>query len=134
MRFLIDNAISYRIALSLAPLVEVDGHEVVALRAKFSPDEADRVWLPRLRQEDHRWVIITADLGRKDGDRQAWLTSGLTVFFLANAWSSGAFKLTDISQRLLKYWPRIAETASTCRPGSCFDVGIQGRITKARLK
>ncbi len=133
MKVLIDNCISYRIARALHGLVEPDGHEVVALRDRFSAEERDETWLPTLRAEGD-WVVITADLGRKDGDRQVWLNSGLTVFFLKSAWLGGSFKLVDQSQRLLKYWPKFVAAGMRSPPGSCFDVGIQGEIKKARIQ
>lgn len=75
--------------------------------------------------------MITGDLSRRDKNRQVWLSSGLTVFFLLAAWTRGGHTLTDISARLLRYWDRITATAAEHPPGSCFSVSINGNIKKA---
>ncbi len=133
MRFFVDNNLSYRIAHAIGTLQESEGHEVVALRDKFDENAEDEAWLPLLRA-DGDWVVITSDLGKRSGNRQVWLNSGLTVFFLTPAWTQGGFKNIDIAQRLMKYWGEIASTAEKCHRGSCFDLGIHGTINKARRR
>jgi hypothetical protein len=130
VRFFFDNTLSFRLARALDTLLEADGHRVVALRDyPFDPRAKDEEWLPVLARE-RDWIVITGDLSKKDKDRHVWIRSGLTVFFLQPAWTGGGHKLTDLSARLLRYWPRIAETARTAKAGSCFSVSINGHIKK----
>lgn len=130
MRYLLDNTLSYRIAQALNALVGHEGHEVRALREIFPEGSEDEEWLPALVEQGD-WVVITNDLAKKDKNREIWMRSGLTTFFLQKAWSTGGYQLTDISYRLLKYWPQIVHKASTKPAGTCFSVSINGKISEA---
>ncbi len=80
MRFFLDNCLPPRWAEALAAL---SGSEVTHLRKKFAVDTADVDWLRQLSHEDG-WTIISGDqrITKSIHEREAWLSSGLTAFFL----------------------------------------------------
>lgn len=125
MKFLFDVSISFRIAKALASLLELD-HRVETVE-DFTGDRAtkDEDFLPRLKAEGG-WIVITRDLGRKDGNWHVWLNSGVTVFFLKTGWAS--LTGTDMAARLLKYWERIEREAAGAEEGAGFLVSTDGRI------
>ena len=135
MRFFFDNNLPPRLARALHTMLGPEGFEIVCLRDRFEEGTADEVWLPRLSSEGN-WIIISGDrrILSSRHERQIWIQSGLTTFFLKSAWTRGGTRLLDMSWRLIKRWPEIVELARTSRPGSCFLVPLKGRIERIDIR
>jgi PIN domain-containing protein len=86
VRFFLDNCIAPRIARALHAAVHPD-NEVVHLQEKFPPDISDEDWFGKLSTEGD-WIAISGDakISRSAHEKQAWLQSRLTVFFLTKGW------------------------------------------------
>ncbi|HEY2295273.1 MAG TPA: hypothetical protein VGM86_31605 [Thermoanaerobaculia bacterium] len=131
MRFFFDNCIAWRIAEALAILADRDGHEIVALRAKFPESCPDEVWMPALGKEGG-WVVISGDrrIYTNPQRRRVWASAQLTTFFLANAWLGDSFSERQKAARLLARWDEIVDCALKVRPGTALSLPFTGRITK----
>jgi hypothetical protein len=88
VKVLVDNNLSPRIARALNEIYSPE-HEIVALRAKFSPDTSDEDWINSL-SVDGRWIVISGDrrITRNKAEYAAFRNSRLVGFFLAR----GLFK------------------------------------------
>lgn len=119
MRFFLDNCISPRLASALRILAELQKNEIVHLQDKFPRDEKDEVWIRTLAQEGD-WLIVSGDprITRGKQQREAWLESGLTAFFLGEGWSEKA--IWKQASELFRWWPDIVLKAREARPGSGF--------------
>lgn len=131
MKFFFDANLPPRVARALAQL-ERDS-EIVCLgdRPDLPGDTQDNALLSLLEKEG-KWIVVTRDRGKKDGDWHVWMATGLTVFFLTKAW--GGMEGREISWRLLKFWDRIEQTASESPSGTKFSVGKDGTILRVRSK
>lgn len=129
MRFFLDNTMSHHLAEAVAGLEkaqDADGHEVVHLSAKFDRRTEDVVWIKALGAEKD-WVIISGDLriSRNKAERAAWRESGLTAFFLKDAWADQT--IWPFSARFIAWWPRIAAQAAMAPKGKGFLVPWGGQ-------
>jgi PIN like domain len=126
VRFFLDNTMSPALARAIAELERnSDQHEVVHLREKFKANTTDVEWIPALGAE-REWVIISGDLhiARNKAERQAWMDSKLTAFFLKPAWEDQRFWL--FSWRFVKWWPLIVDPAGMIKQREGFYVPIRG--------
>lgn len=125
MRFFLDNTLPPPLAEALHALCRSDSHEVRHLRDRFQPDTDDVVWINTLAQEGD-WIIISGDprITKNPHERVAWLTSGLTAFFLKPGWSNLQFWV-QVS-KLVYWWPRIMTEAERARSGSGFLIPVKG--------
>jgi hypothetical protein len=84
VRFFVDNNIAPAIARALHALASFDDHEVHHLKDRFDRSADDVVWLTDLGREGD-WGILSGDhrITKRPHERQVWLDSGLTAFFLA---------------------------------------------------
>ena len=123
MRFFFDNCIAPRISTSIAALDH--DHDVVHLSERFARNTPDAFRISTLGNEGD-WVIVSGDLriSRSKAEREAWIESSLTVFFLASGW--GQLKLWEIAWRLVKWWPLIVSQAHTVKPGAGFVIPVSG--------
>jgi hypothetical protein len=123
LRFLLDNCLPPRLAEAIDILD--DDSVVTHLSQMFPRNTPDAEWISKLGEEGG-WVIVSGDLriSRNKAERQAWLESGLTAFFLAGAW--GQQKLWSTAWRMIKWWPFIVAQAQSIRPGAGFIVPISG--------
>lgn len=123
MKLLIDNNLSPRVAAAVHALVELHGHEVVALRRKFPPSIRDEDWIPALGAE-RGWSVISGDtrITRSAVERAAWRQPDLIGYFLAPGWR----KLDPLHQtgRLLFWWDKIVTHAGLSAGGSVFELPI----------
>jgi hypothetical protein len=111
-----------------------DRSDVTHLSQKFPRNLPDAKWISELGREGG-WVIVSGDLriSRNKAERQAWLESGLTAFFLAGAW--GQQKLWLTAWKLIKWWPLIVAQAESIRPGAGFIVPVSGdKIQQLQLR
>ena len=120
MRFFFDNCISPNL---VAALGELEKHAraptLVHLRSRFNEDTPDPVWITALGQEGD-WIIISGDprISRGRAERAAWHESGLTAFFLGDAWSNR--RLHKQVGDFIALWPAIVQAAREAEPGSGF--------------
>ena len=131
MKFIVEHSVSPRLTEAIAILAAVDGDEVVHLRTHYHQDTLDPIWLKGLGEREPNSIVISADprITRSPQNRQAWLTSGLTIFFLKSfagqsPWGQAA--------RLVKWWPEIRTEAGRSHRGDGFLVSVNGRIEKLR--
>lgn len=134
MKFFLDNCLAKRLAPALHALC--DGkHEVHHLQSRFAPSVKDVEWINALAADDG-WVVISGDLRitKLPHERDAWLASGLTAFFLAKGWTNVG--LWDQAWRIVRWWPRILEAAELVAPGAGFVVpmnfGDKGKFEQIR--
>lgn len=115
MRFFFDNCISPNI---VEALVHLDSrHHLKHLRAKFEQGISDPDWIRRLGQEGN-WIIISGDprISRGQAERAAWIESGLTAFFLGDAWQNR--RLMKQASELLGWWDDIVDRARNAPKGA----------------
>ncbi len=119
MKVFIDNNLAPRLARALHILVEVDGHQVVHLRDRFSPSATDSAWIEKLGEEGD-WVIITSDLdvSRREIEKTVWRRYGLIAFLLTKGFNS--FTPLDVAWRIIKLWPKIQQQVGLASPGSIY--------------
>jgi hypothetical protein len=131
VKFILDHNLAPNLARALALLVEPYGDHVTCLTDLGWQALDDEDWIPRLASEGE-WVVITCDLDivRHPYRQLVFRNSGLTAFFLLEAWSKGSVRGPEIAQRLLKLWPEITRLAATQNPGTCFAVPYRGRIRR----
>lgn len=131
MRFVLDHNLAPNLARALALLVEPVGDYVTCLTDLGWQALDDEDWIPLLAKEGG-WIVLTCDLNivRHPYRQLVFRQSGLTAFFLLEAWSKGAVRGTEIAQRLLKLWPEITRLAAIHKPGTCFAVPYRGRIRR----
>jgi hypothetical protein len=131
VRFFFDNCIAYRIAEALAILAGRDGHEIIALRAKFPQNCPDEVWMPALGREGG-WIVISGDrkIHTNPQRRRVWESAKLTTFFLASAWQGDAFSERQKASKLLARWDEIVEWSERVHPGTALNLPYKGGITK----
>lgn len=127
MKFFVDNMLSTRLTHALHELSPT-GIEVHHLRDKFPPNTPDTEWLRLLSVEaESDWVIVTCDISitRNPHEIRAWLSSGLTAFFLTNSWSHLSF--WDRASKLVSRWPDIIDQAQRVQQGVGFIVKVTSR-------
>jgi hypothetical protein len=115
VKFFLDNCLPPRWARALTALADPGEFEVVYLRQKFAQDIADIEWIKRLSLEGD-WTIVSGDLRivKLRHEREAWLTSGLTAFFLVKGWD---LELWEKTSRIVRWWPKILQQARMVEPG-----------------
>lgn len=127
MRFFLDNCLSPKFARALDALEGGEGHRVHHLVDKFPDrrDIPDREWI-RALAEERDWVIVSGDprITRNAAEREAWLESGLTAFFLGKGWMT--VRLWDQAWKLVQWWPRITDQAAKVQPPAGFVIPVRG--------
>jgi hypothetical protein len=120
VRFFFDNNISQRIVTALQALDDrSNAPELVHLRARFPGGATDPVWIRELAREAG-WIIISGDprISRGAAERAAWEESGLTSFFLGDAWASR--RLHVQASELIAVWPNVIREAKQAKRGTGF--------------
>jgi len=128
VRFFLDNCIAPRIARALHAAVHPE-HEIVHLQEKFSSDTPDEDWFKKL-SEERDWIIISGDakISRSVHEKQAWLQSKLTVFFLTKGWMN--IPPFEQLSKLSHCFPPIVKLCEKASPGASFNVSVHGKINK----
>ena len=95
----------------------------------FRRDTPDQEWLATLAEEGD-WVIVSGDprITRGKHERQAWLESGLTAFFLGKGWAERSY-WKQISE-LVRWWPQIVLKAGDAPQGSGFILPVGAKEMK----
>jgi len=128
VKFFIDNCLPPRWAPSLSALADPGQFEVAHLRTKFEQNTPDIEWIQRLSTEGG-WTIISGDvrITKSLHEREAWLSSGLTAFFLVKGWD---FPLWEKTWRFVRWWPKIIEQTQMVKPGAGFFVPVNFKSGK----
>jgi len=115
-------------ARAVAALAASQGHEVVHLTDRFDAATPDMLWIPAIKTEG--FIIVSGDprITRNPANREAWHESGLTAFFLADAFSERRFWVQ--AEEIVRWFPKILETAKSCRAGSGFLLPFKGSEPK----
>ena len=127
MKFFFDNMMSPNLARAINCIEQgSDKHTVTHLSEKYNRRITDIEWIRALGTE-REWVIISGDLriSRIAAERQAWLESGLTMFFLKDGW--GNQKIWEYASRFLHWWPSIVAQAQFAAVGKGFFVPWGGQ-------
>jgi hypothetical protein len=74
-------------------------------------------------------VVISADtrIARSPHEREAWLESELTIFFLR---SFAGLSAWEQAAKLVKWWPEITREAKKAQRGTGFIVKVNGKIAR----
>jgi predicted nuclease of predicted toxin-antitoxin system len=128
VRFFLDNCIAPRIARALHA-ASYPTHEVVHLQEKFPSDMSDEEWFAKLGEEGD-WIIISGDakISRSAHEKQAWLQSKLTVFFLTKGWMN--IPPYEQLSKLSHCFPEIVKRCEKAPAGSTFNISIHGKISE----
>lgn len=135
MRFFVDNCLPPRWAPALSALADPGEFEVVHLRTKFDKGIGDVDWIAQLSAEGD-WTIVSGDvkITRSVHEREAWLKSGLTAFFLVKGWD---FEFWEKTARIIRWWPMIVKQTRMIQPGAGFYVPVNfrnGQFEQVTLK
>jgi len=133
MRFFLDNCLPPCIARALDELVK-DKHNVIHLRDRFPADIKDPQWIGELAKEGG-WIIISADtrIPKNPQNKDAWLQSGLTAFFLKKRWTN--LKLWDQAWRIVRRWPDIMAISERVGGGGYWvPEGSSSKLEQLRIK
>jgi hypothetical protein len=128
MKFFLDNCLPPRWAPALSALANPGEFKVESLRNKFPSKVSDIDWITKLGSEGG-WTIISGDVRiiKSLHERQAWLSSGLTAFFLVKGWD---FEFWEKTARIVRWWPKILEQTKMVQSGAGFYVPINYRNGK----
>jgi PIN like domain len=128
MKFFLDNCLPPRWAPALSALSEPGEFKVEHLRHKFSQNVSDIDWIKKLADEGG-WTIISGDvrITKSIHERQAWLSSGMTAFFLVKGWD---FVFWEKTARIIRWWPKILEQTQMIQPGAGFYVPVNYKSGK----
>ncbi|MBE9557834.1 MAG: hypothetical protein IMF08_13330 [Proteobacteria bacterium] len=123
MKLLVDHNISPYLARAVGVVVEPDGHTVIALKDKFSPDATDETWIETLGREGG-WAVLTDDhrIRKNPAERAAWRSARLKGFFLAPGWRK--FNTIQKTGRLLLWWPRLVDADKQFAEGAVVELPI----------
>jgi hypothetical protein len=131
LKIFLDNTWPPVFARSLNLLCLQEGHSIIALRDRFSPDTIDVVWIPELASEGG-WVIVSGDnhILKKPHELKVWKESGMTGFFMLGGWTERDF--WEQAWMLTRWWPTIMQAAKRRPVGTAFDVPFSGSPTRLR--
>lgn len=129
MKFVVEHSISPYLTQAVAILAAQGGDEVVHLRTDYHQATLDPVWLRGLGQREPNVIVVSADprITRSPHEREAWLASGLTCFFLK---SFADLPFWEQAARLVKWWPGIMDAAQRAHRGTGFLVSVHGKIER----
>ena len=132
MRYFFDNCMSIRLAYALQNLEGESGVQIVHLRKKFEAKETDSNWLAELGKEGN-WIVLSGDwqITRRPHQRQALLSSGLTVFFMVDHYEN--HDVWEQSWRLVRWWPELCKMAHANPTRSAFKVHWSGNFKCNRI-
>jgi len=122
---LLDNNLPPAAAQALDAIYEQDGHRIFHLRSLFLDGIEDVEWIRQAREQGFQ-AVVTKDnaIKRVRQEREAWLKSGLTVFFLQRGWQS--LSRIEICKCLVSQWDEVIRLAEHRRRGCGYRVPIKG--------
>ncbi len=126
MNFLLDNNLPPSAAEALDAIYRPEGHRIYHLRKLFPPDIEDVDWIRQAPEHDIE-AVVTSDraIRRVRQEREAWLKSGLTVFFLKKGWQN--LSGLQINLKLVFQWSEIIRLASHRRHDRGYLVPVGGK-------
>lgn len=132
MKFFLDNCLPLRLARALNALCRPE-HEVSHLRdEKFDPAAPDAEWITQLARKGD-WIIVSGDarIPKNAQNRQAWIQSGLTAFFMKKGFTK--LPLWEQAWRTIRWWPAIVEQSRLVEAGAGFWVNYNtGKFEQVR--
>jgi hypothetical protein len=107
LKLLVDHNLPPRLARSLHALLDEDGHEIVALTAKFAKNVKDVDWIAA-RDKEGGWGVLTRDLHirTRPSERRALDNSRVVYFYLDGAWKK--MTIIDMAAGLIRVVPKMA--------------------------
>lgn len=128
MRFFVDNCLSPKLARVLHEASQ-PSHEFVHLRNRFDGNVVDEEWIRTLATEGN-WVVLSGDyrILKKPPQRNVWIESGLTGFFLKKGWMNIEFH--EQASKLIKLLPEILETAIQNPKGMIYSIGVNAKSAR----
>jgi hypothetical protein len=131
VKFVVEHSVSTNLTTAIAILADLDGDEVIHLRTHYNQDTLDPVWLRGLGDREPDVVVISADpqITRSAHEREAWLASGLTIFFLR---SFADLPIWEQAAKLVKWWPAIVKEARRAKKGTGFLITVNGKIDRLK--
>ncbi|HEX9733740.1 MAG TPA: hypothetical protein VGG06_17350 [Thermoanaerobaculia bacterium] len=125
MKFLLDNNLPLAAAQALHAIYAQDDHQIFHLRTLFPESVEDVDWIQQARERGFQAVVTKDNAIKKvPQEREAWLRSGLTVFFLQRGWQS--LKRVEICRCLVNQWDEIIRLAGHRRRGCGYRVPVKG--------
>ena len=124
--FFLDNTHPPRFAVVLRAL----GYDVHHLQEKFEhASTSDVQWMPIVAK--NAWICITGDLRivKKPQERVVRAEAKLTTVFMPSGFTM--LKLWPQFELLIKAWPNIVGAVERSRPGDCFEVQRNGKVSLA---
>lgn len=112
---------SPKLTAALKELEGSNGYWVEHLRTRFNPATPDGTWLTTLGKEGE-WIVISGDwrISRRRHERQAWLDSKLTIFFMVDRYENYSF--WDQAWKMVRWWPDLRDTARRHPSQAAFQV------------
>lgn len=134
MNYFIDRNLSIYLAKAISALCEPENISVKHLDEIFPKNTPDIDWIKKL-SEDGDWAVITQDrLTRNSIEREALRSTGLLTFMLAKGWAHQ--KEWDKAAALIRWWPRLMETASLISSGAFlvpYKFSGKGKLEQVKL-
>ncbi|KXK19446.1 MAG: hypothetical protein QY327_12060 [Fimbriimonadaceae bacterium] len=123
--FFFDNDISFRVVHALRHLVH--GHELIALRDRFSVSAKDTDWIPEAGQNG--WVVISRDFNqrRRDAEHRALRNNGVKALYIRQ--SGNPADLFADAARIIKQWPKIQFWGLAAKPGTLAKLDSSDKIS-----
>jgi PIN like domain len=113
-------------AKGLQALSELQGDQIVHLRAKFDAETRDHDWIKALAGEGD-WIIVSGDtrISRGVAERVAWHESKLTAFFFGEPFPEDGY--WKQAAALVAWWPLIQKQARSTPSGHGFLLPKKGK-------
>jgi hypothetical protein len=129
LKVLIDHNLSPALAISLNAFFESEGVSFTALRSKFPADTTDTDLFNALGREGS-WVVMTGDRNilKNKLEVEAIASSGVVVVFFEKSFLS--LEPRNQAAKIISNWPNIYQELYRARPGHCFVMGANGKLTK----
>ncbi|MEO8716460.1 MAG: hypothetical protein ABI369_15760 [Acetobacteraceae bacterium] len=121
MKVALDANLPASLAHALDALLRPDGGSAISIADRFGPGAKDVDWIGALDKEGG-WILVTVDrkLRTRPHERAALGQARMATFVLAAGWNQEPF--WNKAAGLIRWWPRIAETAAEAPVPALFEV------------
>ncbi|RCK30233.1 hypothetical protein TH9_19550 [Thalassospira xiamenensis] len=133
MIFLFDENMPPKLARAIIELSKGDNHQILLIRDEFGAGTSDVSWMTQAHVKYGPDVVaITCDhyIRKRPHEILAFKQNDLRAFILPKLFNQ--YKYWDKSAFLVRWWPKIVETAEASATGELFLV--PGRQTPQKLK
>ncbi|MEQ8391431.1 MAG: hypothetical protein RIB30_10595 [Thalassospira sp.] len=128
-----DENMPPKLARAIIELSKGSNHQILIIREEFGAGTSDVSWMTQSTNKYGPDVVaITCDhhIKSRPHEMASFKNNGLRAFVLPKLFTQ--YKYWDKSAFLVRWWPKIVETAETSSPGELFL--IPGRQTPKDLK